>query len=55
MNQRQGDAAQRAILEWVDYTPAAPAPAETTPAGEAKPAEGKPAEAEPTETQAPKK
>jgi large subunit ribosomal protein L17 len=40
MNQRNGDAAQRAILEWVDYTPAAPQPAEAAPAGEAKPAEG---------------
>jgi large subunit ribosomal protein L17 len=32
MNQRIGDAAQRAILEWVDYAPGAPAeasPAET--------------------------
>jgi large subunit ribosomal protein L17 len=32
MNQRIGDAAQRAILEWVDYAPDAPveaAPAET--------------------------
>jgi len=32
MNQRIGDAAQRAILEWVDFAPAAPAeaaPAET--------------------------
>src|SRR5258706_2891023 len=29
MNQRNGDAAQRAILEWVnDFTPVAPAPAE---------------------------
>src|ERR1700761_630808 len=36
MNQRIGDAAQRAILEWVDFAPAAPAetPA-TTPATEA--------------------
>jgi large subunit ribosomal protein L17 len=42
MNQRQGDAAQRAILEWVDYTAPAPAPAEVAPAGEAKPAEPKP-------------
>jgi large subunit ribosomal protein L17 len=35
MNQRIGDAAQRAILEWVDYAPGAPAeaaPAETTAA-----------------------
>jgi large subunit ribosomal protein L17 len=35
LGQRQGDAAQRAILEWVDYTaPAAPVP-------EAKPGEAK--------------
>jgi large subunit ribosomal protein L17 len=40
MNQRQGDAATRAILEWVDFTPVAPEPAEAAPAGEAKPAEG---------------
>src|SRR5580692_6455846 len=39
MNQRNGDAAQRAILEWVnEITPETPAPAET-PATEAK-AEG---------------
>lgn len=40
MDQRQGDAAQRAILEWVDYTPES-----STEAGaseEAKPAEAKP-------------
>jgi large subunit ribosomal protein L17 len=36
MNQRQGDAAQRAILEWVDFTPPAPAAEETTPGAEAK-------------------
>jgi len=36
MNQRQGDAAQRAILEWVDFTPPAPAAEETTPGTEAK-------------------
>ena len=34
MNQRQGDAAQKAILEWVDITPAAPAAVETKPAAE---------------------
>jgi large subunit ribosomal protein L17 len=40
MNQRQGDAATRAILEWVDYT--AETPAETAPAaGETKPEEKK--------------
>ncbi len=37
LEQRQGDAAQRAILEWVDYTSPA-----STPAGETKPAEEKP-------------
>jgi large subunit ribosomal protein L17 len=46
MEQRPGDAAQRAILEWVDYSPVAPAPAEAAPAGETKPAETKPAETE---------
>jgi large subunit ribosomal protein L17 len=40
MNQRVGDAAQRAILEWVDYTPTAPVEPET-PAAEAKPEEKK--------------
>jgi hypothetical protein len=46
MEQRQGDAAPRAILEWVDYTPPAPAAEETTPGTEAKtpePAKGTPA------------
>ncbi len=39
LNQRQGDASQRAILEWVDFTPTTPeaAPAAT----EAKPEEKK--------------
>jgi len=46
MGQRQGDAAQCAILEWVDYVPSAPAPAEAVPAEETKPVETKPAEAE---------
>jgi len=41
MGQRQGDAAQRAILEWVDYTSAAPAAPEAAPAEETKPAETK--------------
>ena len=41
MHQRIGDAAQRAILEWVDYVPTAPEPAEAAPAGETKPAETK--------------
>lgn len=40
MNQRNGDSAQRAILEWVDYVAAAPETTEATPSGEAKPAEG---------------
>ena len=47
MNQRNGDAAQRAILEWVDFTPAAPETTEAAPAGEAKPAEGGSSEAKP--------
>ena len=34
LNQRQGDAAQRAILEWFDYT--APAEAPVKPEGETK-------------------
>jgi large subunit ribosomal protein L17 len=43
LNQRQGDAAQRAILEWVDLPQAAEAPVEGAPAAEAeKPAEAKP-------------
>jgi len=43
LEQRPGDSAQRAILEWVDtiITAPAPAPAETTPAAEAKPEEKK--------------
>src|ERR1017187_4710446 len=43
LEQRPGDAAQRAILEWVDtIAPApAPAPAEGAPAAEAKPEEKK--------------
>ena len=50
MDQRPGDAAQRAILEWVDYTPVAPTETGTAGGGEAKPAETKSVEAEP-ETQ----
>src|SRR5579863_8677313 len=43
LGQRQGDAGQRAILEWVDIDlTAAPAP-EAKPAQEAKPAEAAPA------------
>jgi large subunit ribosomal protein L17 len=41
MNQRNGDAAQRAILEWVDFTAETPATTETAPATEAKPEEKK--------------
>jgi len=37
MNQRNGDAAQRAILEWVDFVAETPAAAEPAPAVEAKP------------------
>ena len=44
MEQRQGDAAQRAILEWVDYVAAAPAAEEAAPGEEAKSDETKPAE-----------
>ncbi len=39
LNQRVGDAAQRAILEWVDFTPAAPDTSVAAPAAEVKPAE----------------
>jgi large subunit ribosomal protein L17 len=39
MNQRQGDAATRAILEWVDF--AAPVVVEAAPAAEPKPEEKK--------------
>src|SRR5512138_484716 len=39
LGQRQGDASQKAILEWVEISVApAPAPAETKPAETAKPA-----------------
>ena len=39
MNQRQGDSAQRAILEWVDFTPPAPVADETAPGTEVKTSE----------------
>jgi large subunit ribosomal protein L17 len=39
LEQRQGDAATRAILEWVDYAPPAPAAEEAAPGTEAKAAE----------------
>ncbi len=45
MGPRQGDAGQKAILEWVDLPLAPAAPAETKAAGETKPTESKPAEA----------
>jgi|SRR2546423_12521064 len=35
LGQRQGDAAQRAILEWVDFTAPAPEPASAEPAAKA--------------------
>jgi large subunit ribosomal protein L17 len=41
LGERQGDAAQRAILEWVDFVATAPAPAEAAPGEEAKPDETK--------------
>jgi len=41
LGQRQGDAAQRAILEWVDFGTVAEAPAAEAPAKESKPAETK--------------
>jgi large subunit ribosomal protein L17 len=41
MNQRNGDAAQRAILEWVDFVAEAPAAAEAAPAAETKPEDTK--------------
>ena len=36
MGQRQGEPPQSAILEWVDYTPPAPAAEEAAPGAEAK-------------------
>ena len=42
LDQRQGDAAQRAILEWVDLQTVTEAPAEAAPAEEAKPAGDRP-------------
>ncbi len=41
LNQRNGDAAQRAILEWVDFTAETPAAPEAAPAAETKPEEKK--------------
>ena len=45
MDQRQGDAAQWAILEWVDFVSATPETTEAAPAGETKPEETKAPEA----------
>jgi large subunit ribosomal protein L17 len=45
MNQRQGDASQKAILEWVDFGMVTETPAEETPAKETKPAGAKEAKA----------
>jgi large subunit ribosomal protein L17 len=42
LEQRPGDSAQKAILEWVDEVVTAAAPAETAAAEETKPAETKP-------------
>ena len=44
LNQRQGDASQLAILEWVDWQAVAPVQPEAAPAAETKPVESKPAE-----------
>jgi large subunit ribosomal protein L17 len=41
MNQRNGDAAQRAILEWVDFVAETPAVAEVASATETKPEDKK--------------
>jgi large subunit ribosomal protein L17 len=46
MNQRQGDASQKAILEWVDLGTVTEAPAEEKPAKETKPEEAKETKAE---------
>ena len=47
LGQRQGDAGQRAILEWVDLSAAPAAAAESQPAEQAKPEEPQPAESKP--------
>ena len=53
MEQRPGDAAQRAILEWVDYTAPAPAAEEAAPEAEAAAVEtGKEGEAKRAEAKA---
>ncbi len=48
MNHRQGDASQKAILEWVELGTVPEAPATATEAKETKPAETKEAKAEAT-------
>ncbi len=53
MHQRQGDAAQLAILEWVDITTVTPEPAVETPAAETKPEAGN--EEKPTKKKGKKK
>ena len=49
LGQRQGDAGQKAILEWVEYTEAVTTPTETKAAEETKPAEAKVEEAKAAE------
>ncbi len=44
LDQRQGDASQRAILEFIDVPAVAETPAQAKPEAETKPAEAKPAE-----------
>jgi large subunit ribosomal protein L17 len=46
MNQRQGDAAQKAILEWVEFGTVTEAPAAAKPAAETKATEPKEAKPE---------
>jgi large subunit ribosomal protein L17 len=52
MNQRIGDSAQIAILEWVDFTPETPATPEEAPAAETRPEETKAEEKKPEEKKA---
>jgi len=47
LGNRQGDASQKAILEWVDLSSVAPAPAETQSEKETKPEEAQQAESKP--------
>lgn len=54
MDQRPGDAAHRAILEWVDYTPPAPATTEAAAAGESNLPETKLEAAKPEAKKEPK-